>query len=143
MQVKDVMTRNVDTVNPNDTLEETAERMKNLNVGSMPVTEDGRVIGIVTDRDITVRATAEGYDASRTRVRDVMSHNVTSVHTDDDVQQAATMMRDQQVRRLPVLDQNQRLVGIVSLGDLATDMPSEQKSGETLKGVSKPSQPRH
>lgn len=136
MRVKDVMTRSVETVSPDSSLQETAERMKSLDVGPMPVCESDRLVGMITDRDITVRAVAQGFGASMGKVRDVMTSDVVFCRENDSVAQAAQLMKIHQIRRLVVMDDNDRLVGIVSLGDLAVDGEDEHVVAETLEKVS-------
>jgi len=144
MQVHEVMGRGVQCVHPNTTLREAAQKMRDLDVGPLPVCGDNdRLVGMLTDRDITVRAVAEGQDPRKTLVRDVMTPNVIYCFEDQDVAEAAQMMKENQVRRLVVLNRDKRLVGIVSLGDLAVDMGDEELAGNTLGGVSEPALPRH
>jgi len=138
MQVKEVMTRGVECVGPDATLQEAARKMKDLDVGPLPVCDNDRLAGMVTDRDITVRAVAEGKDPRSTRVRDVMSEGINYVYEDDDVSSAARQMKDKQVRRLVVLNRDKRMVGIVSLGDLAVQTGDEHMAGDTLERVSQP-----
>jgi CBS domain-containing protein len=107
-----------------------------LNVGSLPVCEGDRVAGIVTDRDIVVRATAEGRDPGTTRAGDVMTREVVTVSSEDDVKEVAQLMKQHQVRRLVVVDANRRLAGIVSLGDIAVDAGDDKMSGDVLEKVS-------
>lgn len=141
MQLKEIMTRNVEVIRPESTLAEAAEKMKALDVGPLPVCDGERLVGMVTDRDITIRATADGKDPNTTRVLDVMTPEVFYCYDDQDVAAAALMMEEQQIRRLPIVDRNHRLVGIVSLGDLAVDTDDEELSGEVLAEVSTPSRP--
>ena len=141
MQLKDVMTRNVEVIGPEATLEDTASRMDALDIGPLPVCENLRLVGMITDRDITVRSTAMGEDPKTTHVRDAMSKDVLYCHEDDDVRDASRLMERKQVRRLPVLNREHRLVGIVSLGDLAVWGRDEQLSGEVLQQVSEPAEP--
>jgi CBS domain-containing protein len=141
MKIKDVMTRDVETVRPDQTLQEAATKMKALDVGPMPVTEGDRLVGVLTDRDIVVRGVAEGRDARTTKVRDAMTSDVVSCREDDDVKDAANKMKDRQIRRIVVVDGQQRVSGIVSLGDIAVDTGDEKMSGRVLEEVSKPSQP--
>ncbi len=136
MKVKDVMTSAVESIRPETTLQETAEKMRALNVGSMPVCEGDRVTGIVTDRDIVVRATAEGRDPRSTRAEDVMTREVLIVSEDDDVKEAARLMKHHQVRRLVVVGADRRLAGIVSLGDIAVETHDDKLSGDVLEKVS-------
>ena len=140
MKVKDIMSREVDVVAPETTLRDAAERMHSLDVGVLPVCADDRLVGVITDRDITVRATADGLDPFATQVGEIMSKDdLITCGEDEDVEDAARKMRDRQVRRLPVLNQERRLVGILSLGDVAVDEGSPQVSSETLKEISRPS----
>ena len=141
MQLKDVMTRNVEVIGPEATLEDAASRMDALDIGPLPVCENDRLVGMITDRDITVRSTAMGEDPKTTHVRDAMSKDVLYCHEDDDVRDASRLMERKQVRRLPVLNREDRLVGIVSLGDLAVWTRDEQLSGEVLQQVSEPAEP--
>ena len=142
MQVKDVMTRGAECVPSSATLQEAACKMKNLDVGPLPVCDNDRLVGMVTDRDITVRAVAEGQDPKSARVRDVLTPDVVYVFEDQDVFEATGLMEEHQIRRLVVLDRDKRLVGIVSLGDLAVKNADDALSGEALEQVSEPAQPR-
>lgn len=139
MLIRDVMTRNVEVVHPDDTLQEAAEKMKDLDIGPLPVCDDGRLVGILTDRDIAVRAVAEGQDPWTDKVRDVMTPEVISCFADQDVADAVKLMKEKQIRRLVVLDRDKRLVGILSLGDVAVHTGDEHLAGTTLEEVSKPS----
>jgi len=138
MQVKDVMTHGVECVNPDTTLQEAARKMKDLDVGPLPVCDHDRLAGMITDRDITVRGVAEGKDPRNSRVRDVMSEGINYCFDDEDVADAARQMREKQIRRLVVLNREKRMVGIVSLGDLAVETGDEHLSGDTLRKVSQP-----
>jgi len=137
MKVSDVMTREVQTIQPGQTAQEAARFMLSADAGSIPVTEDDRLIGMITDRDIAVRGVAEGRGPDTT-VRDLMSSNVVCARIDDDISAVATRMSEAQVRRLPVVDADEKLCGIVSLGDLARETKSEA-AHEALEGVSQPS----
>jgi CBS domain-containing protein len=137
MKIKDVMTTSVECVRPETTLQEAAAKMKSLNVGSLPVCEGDRPIGIITDRDIVVRAIAEGRDPRTARVPEVMTADVVSVSETADVKEAARLMKDRQIRRIVVVDPSKRVVGIVSLGDIAVDTHDDKMSGEVLEKVSK------
>jgi CBS domain-containing protein len=136
MKVKDVMTKLVEFVRPETTVQEAAGKMKALNVGPIPVCEGDRVLGILTDRDIVVRAVAEGRDTRTTRVQDVMTRDVVCCNEDDDVKQAARLMKDHQIRRVVVVDAKKGLAGIVSLGDIAVDTHDDKLSGDVLEKVS-------
>jgi CBS domain-containing protein len=140
IQIKNIMTREVEVIDPAATLEEAAAKMDALNVGSLPVCDGDRVLGMITDRDITVRATAVGGDPTATKARDVMTADVIYGFEDQDVREAAKLMREAQIRRLIVLNRDKRLVGIVALGDLAVDTDQRQ-AGKTLKQVSEPAEP--
>ena len=138
MLVKEIMTHNVDVVAPGDTLEQAARKMSELNVGPLPVCEGNRVVGILTDRDITVRATAAGSDPKATLVYEAMSHDLVNCYDDQDVAEAALLMKERQIRRLLVLNRSNDLVGIVSLGDLAIETGDRGQSAEVLNKVSQP-----
>lgn len=137
--VRDVMTRGVETTAPDTPIAEAARRMRDLDVGSLPVTDGSRLLGIVTDRDLSVRATAAAKDPNNTRVREVMSPELAWVFDDEPADAAARVMRERQIRRLPVLDRSDRLVGVVALADLATDLGDDKLKGATLEEISQPS----
>ena len=141
MKLRELMTRDVEVVHPNSTIKEAAEKMQTLDVGPMPVCDGSRLVGILTDRDITVRATASGLDPGTARVAEVMTPDVVYAFEDQDHEEAARLMEQHQIRRLIVLDRDKRLVGIVSLGDLATTTSDETLSGEVVTRVSEPSEP--
>jgi CBS domain-containing protein len=136
-RVKDVMSRDVKVISPEATLREAAQCMRDGDFGMLPVGEHDRMVGSISDRDIAVRAVAEGRDSS-SKVRDVMSQGICWVYDDEPVERAAEVMGKHQVRRLPVVNREKRLVGIVALGDIATD-PAEQKpAAEALSAISEP-----
>jgi CBS domain-containing protein len=141
MQVKDVMTRGAQCVSPDVTLQDAARTMKALDVGPLPVCDHDRLVGMVTDRDIVVRAVAEGRDPRTAKVREAMTEGIAYCYEDDDVSDAARLMRQQQIRRLAVLNRDKRLTGIVSLGDLAVESGTREVAGKTLERVSQPSTP--
>ena len=142
MQVSEVMTRGVACVNPDDSLVEAARKMKKIDVGIVPVCgPDEKLVGMLTDRDIVVRALADARDIHETKVRDIMTPSVVFCMDDQPVEHAAHLMREHQIRRLVVLNQQKRLIGIVSLGDLAIDT-NEHIAGTALEGISFPAQPR-
>lgn len=136
MQIKDMMTRDVRTVPPGATLREAARAMAEADVGALPVAGTDRLIGMITDRDIAVRGVAagKGPDAA---VSEVMSPEVLYCFEDDDVNEVCANLAEQQVRRLPVINGEKRLVGIVSLADLASD-GAAAKAGEALEGITRP-----
>jgi CBS domain-containing protein len=136
MKVSDVMTREVQTISADQPVQEAASFMLSADAGSIPVIDGERLIGMITDRDIAVRGVAKGY-GPETPVRELMSDNVICARADDDVEEIATKMSQAQVRRLPVIDENERLCGIVSLGDLARETDGES-AHEALEGVSEP-----
>ncbi|MFP4014751.1 MAG: CBS domain-containing protein [Chitinispirillaceae bacterium] len=140
MKVKEVMTPNVETLQSNYTLLDASKKMRDLNVGAIPVNEDGSIVGILTDRDIVVRAISEELNPANTSVREVMSSKVLSCSDDADIEQAAKLMEEYKVRRLLVNDRTGKVVGICSLGDLAVHAQKEL-SGEVIKDVSEPSTP--
>jgi CBS domain-containing protein len=141
MRVHEVMTRGVECVSPDSTLQEAAAKMKSLDIGPLPVCDHDRLVGMLTDRDITVRATAEGEDPTVILVRDIMTPEVVYCFEDQLVTEAAQLMKEKQVRRLLVLNRDKRLVGIVSLGDLATETRDEELAGQTLEEISEPTSP--
>ena len=138
MKVHDVMTQVVICVGPDDTLQEAARKMRDLDVGPLPVCDNDHLAGMLTDRDIVIRAVALGLDPRSAKVRDAMSEGVCSCFEDDDVEDVARIMRVKQVRRLVVLNRDKRLVGIVSLGDLAVETDDEEMAGKTLQRISEP-----
>ena len=136
MKVSEVMTREVQTIQPDQPVQEAASFMLSADAGSIPVTEGDRLIGMITDRDIAVRGVAKGHGPD-TPVRDLMSNDVICARIDDDCADVASKMSEAQVRRLPVVDEQQKLRGIVSLGDLARETDGES-AHEALEGVSQP-----
>jgi CBS domain-containing protein len=136
MYVRDIMTADVIVASPDDDLMRAAQLMESNDFGSLPIGDNGRLIGMLTDRDITVRGVARGLGPD-SKVRDVMTTDIECVRDTDSVAEAASRMEDLQVRRLPVVDENDKLVGIVSLGDLAQSEPDD--AGDALQGISQPS----
>lgn len=132
-KIADVMTRGAEIVDPNDTIESAAKRMEQEDVGFLPVGENDKLIGMITDRDIAVRAVAHGKEP-RTRVREIMSERVLYCFEDDEADKAIENMSRMQIRRLPVVNRDKRLVGVVSIGDLAAKH-SAQKTGKTLGSI--------
>ena len=137
-QLKDLMSRNVKVISPEMSIGEAARQMKDGDFGLMPVGDADRLIGTISDRDIAIRAVALGLGVE-TKVRDVMSKGVSSAKDTDTVDQAVKIMSERQVRRLPVVDQNQKLVGIVALGDLAVKSSESRPAAQALSEISKPS----
>lgn len=142
MKLKDIMTPNPECVSPDDSLQDAARKMRNLDVGPLPVCDNDRLAGMITDRDIVIAAVAEGRNPQTTKVREAMSSGIVFCFEDQDVEEAARTMQERQVRRLVVLNRDNRMVGIVSLGDLATETGDREKSGAVLQDVSEPAQPR-
>ena len=134
-QLKDMMSRDVQVISPDMSIKEAAIKMRDGDFGMMPVGEDDRMIGTLSDRDIVIRAVADGLDAD-TKVRDVMSEGVAWAYEDDSVENAAMIMSEWQVRRLPVVDRDKRLVGIVALGDFAVESSDIQPVAEALSEIS-------
>jgi CBS domain-containing protein len=141
MQVKEIMTKDFEMVNSSETLIDAAGKMKSLNVGVLPVREGNKIVGLLTDRDIVIRALAENRDARTTTVKDVMTSEIARCTTEDSVDDASRIMRENKVRRLLVVDNDGTPVGIVSLGDIAAKTESEQLAGQTLEHVSQPATP--
>ena len=140
MRVSEVMTRHVELISPDQSIQKAAQCMCDMDLGVLPVTEKDRLVGMITDRDIAVRAVALGKNAS-TPVREVMSTEVCYCFEDETVADVADNMANQQLRRLPVLNRSKRLVGILTIGDLAVSeegSPRMQKVGEALAGISHP-----
>lgn len=136
MKVSDVMTRDVQTVRPDQTAREAATFMLQTDAGAIPVTDGDRLVGMITDRDIAVRGIAEGHGPD-TPVRELMTNDVVAAREEDDVEDAVVRMSEAQVRRLMVIDDQQKLCGIVSLGDLSREAETNC-AAEALEGVSKP-----
>lgn len=141
-KVQHVMTSDVEYVSPADTLREAAEKMRALNVGPLPVLENGRLCGMITDRDIVVRAIALGHDPSISRVSDAMTDQVITCRPEDSLEEVARIMKEHQVRRLLVVDDGGNLVGIIALGDLSQEA-SDRLSGDTLETISEPTAPTY
>ena len=137
-QLKDLMSRDVKVVSPNMSICDAAKEMRDGDFGMMPVGEDDRMIGTISDRDIAIRAVAEGKGPD-TPVREVMSEGVAWAYENDSVEHAAKIMSERQVRRLPVVNQEKRLVGIVALGDFAVESSEIKPAAQALSEISKPS----
>ena len=132
MQLKEFINSRVETVEPGDTLQCAAEKMRELDIGSLPVCDNGQLAGVITDRDITIRAVAKGSDPAAMTVGEVMTPEVLSCFEDDEVEEAARIMQENQVRRIMVLNEANELVGITSLGEIATITGNRLLAGETL-----------
>ena len=142
MQVKEIMTTGVECARPAASIRDAAIRMRDLSVGSLPVCDHrDRLVGIVTDRDLVIRALAEGVDPQTTRVDEVMTSGVEYCFEDQDVAKAADLMKQKQIRRLLVLNREKKLKGIVSLGDVAVKGRNDRISGDALEQVSQPASP--
>ncbi len=137
-KLKDVMSRDVQVISPDGTITEAAQHMRKGNFGMMPVGENDRMIGAISDRDIAIRAVADGKDPSTT-VREVMSEGIVWAYEDDSVDDAVKIMSEHQIRRLPIVNADKRLVGIVALGDFAVVSSDIEAAGEALSEISKPS----
>jgi CBS domain-containing protein len=135
MKVKDVMHTGTICVEPNTPLMEVADRMRECDVGALPVKSNGHLIGLVTDRDITCRAVANGGDLAKMTAKDVMTSDVVCCSPDDDIAVAIEVMEAKQVRRLPVTDSHKTMIGMLSLGDISRKV-SKKMSGEVLFAVS-------
>lgn len=135
MKLKEVMTEDVQCISPDTTLSEASRRMADLDVGFLPICENDRLSGVVTDRDIVIRGVAERKTGD-TPVKDVCSSPVQFCYDDQDVSEAVRLMESKQIRRILVLDRNKRLCGVVSLGDLAVQTADERLSGEVLEKIS-------
>ena len=139
MQISGIMTPNPRTVQPGDTLQAAAQAMDELNVGVPPVCEGDRLVGLVTDRDIVIRSVSAGQDPRTATVADAMTTDPRTLNADDSVMDAIQMMEEQQLRRVPVLDGEGKLAGIVSLGDLAAAGTPE--AADALEAISTPAEP--
>lgn len=140
MQLREIMTHEVHTIPPETSLRDAARKMKSWDVGALPVCRNDELVGVITDRDIAVRAVADGQDPECCCVGASMTPELIYAYEDDDIEQAAKLMEEKQIRRLPVMDHGNHLVGIVSLGDLATRQRDERLSHEALHEVSQPRQ---
>jgi CBS domain-containing protein len=139
MQLKEFVNTRVETIEPGETLQRAAEMMKQLDIGSLPVCDSGHLAGMITDRDIIVRAVANGCDPAAVTVREIMSSDIVCCSEEDEVEEAARIMQENQVRRILVLNEADELVGITSLGELATITRDHRLAGDTLSAVSEES----
>ena len=138
MLLKEIMTTDVEVIEPETSITNAAKKMRSLDVGALPVCDGRRLVGMVTDRDITIRVTAEARNPDSTCVRDCMSPEIVYCFDDQDVEEAERVMQEKQIRRLPVLTRDKQLAGIVALGDLATKTGDIQQVGRTTREVSEP-----
>ncbi len=139
MQVRDIMTSDVTALAPSSTIAEVAQAMRHLNVGSIPLVENGRLVGLITDRDIVLRVVADGLDPHLEQAAMHMTRDPITVAPDTSLEEAEQLMAREQIRRLPVVEHGQ-LVGYLALGDLAVH-DRDKKVGETLEQISEPSGP--
>ena len=141
MNVNEIMTCNAETIDSQATLVEAAQKMKQLDVGALPVWESGELAGMITDRDITVRGVAQGKDPTKTRVNEVMTPEVFYCFADDDIHEAAELMEEKCIHRLLVLDETNEPAGFVSLADFAVKSRDERLAWEILEKISEPACP--
>jgi CBS domain-containing protein len=134
MKVKDAMHKGVTWVAPDTTIAELAAKMRDEGIGSIPIGENDKLVGMVTDRDIAIKAFADGKDPASLTARELMSGPILYCRSDEDIEDAVRIMEDHQVRRLPVIDENKRMVGILSLGDIASST-DRAFSGEVMQMV--------
>jgi len=137
MKIKEIMSKDVACLNPEDSIEKAAQLMKQYNVGSIPVCSNNMVTGIVTDRDIALRSVASGQDSGKRKVSDIMTSNPIVGNTEMDVHDASKIMSEEQIRRLPIVENN-TLVGIVSLGDISLEPILSDNAQDALKNISQP-----
>ncbi|HKL78947.1 MAG TPA: CBS domain-containing protein [Mobilitalea sp.] len=137
MKVKEIMTKDIACLCSDDSIERAAQLMKQYDVGSIPVCTKDKVIGIVTDRDIAVRSVASGEASGRQRVGDIMSTDLVVASPEMEVQEAAMLMSDRQIRRLPIVENNS-LIGIVALGDISLEPAVQSSAEQALKNISEP-----
>ena len=138
MTISEIMTADAQCIDPDTTLTDAAKRLRDLDVGALPVCENDRVVGMITDRDLAVRGMAEECSPDMTTVRDIMTSGIVYAYDDQDVEAAAQIMERRQIRRLPIMNRSKRLVGIVSLGDIAEECAEPALCGRALKGISHP-----
>ncbi len=138
MKVKEIMTQGVTKIGSSASVTEAAKKMDSMNVGVIPVEENGNLVGMVTDRDICIRVVARDKDCRSTSVKDVMTRNVITCSEDEDVSEAVRLMEERQVHRLLICDRSKRPVGILSVGDIAAKGHEETLAGEVLEAVCAP-----
>ena len=137
MKLNQIMTREVEVIYPDDTLKTAAQKMRDRDIGFLPVCDGDRLIGVLTDRDLITRALAEGTESKAMLGRDLVTSPAIYCFDDQSVDEAAKLMHDNQIRRLVILSRDKRMVGVVSLGDLAMNI-DDKKSGDVLQSVSEP-----
>jgi CBS domain-containing protein len=141
MQIRDIMTRNVEVIHPNTFIRDAAKMMNTLNVGLLPVCDGEQLVGVLSDRDITIRSAAIGLEPRKTRAGQVMTAEVIYCFDDQDIEEATKLMEEKQIRRLLILNRDKQLVGFVSLGDVAVRTGNQELAGKTVKEVSEPAEP--
>jgi CBS domain-containing protein len=141
MQIKDIMTRNVEVIHRDTLLKDAAKTMRTLNIGLLPVCDGEQLVGMLSDRDITIRSAAIGLEPRKTRAGEVMTTEVICCFEDQDIEEAVSLMEKKQVRRLPVLNRDKQLVGLVSLGDVAVRTGDRELAGKTVEQISAPAEP--
>lgn len=139
MQIKEIMTIKPETLPPSTLLIEAAKEMLKNDFGFLPVAENGKLVGVLTDRDIAIRAVAKGLEPDSTSLEKVMTKKVVYCHDNDDISNAADLMKEKQIRRLVVLDKNERICGVVSLGDIATKCQDLDLNDEIIRSISEKS----
>ncbi len=142
MYVKEVMTRSPEAISHDDNSQQAARRMADLNVGFMPVTEADKLVGVLTDRDLAVRVVAEGRDPQKTPASEIMTREVETIAEDQDIEDAAALMKEKQIRRIVVRDTSGVISGVVALGDLAVELGDKDLYASTLEKVSEPVHPK-
>ena len=138
MKIQDILTKDPEVIHPDATICEAAGKMKQHDIGMLPVCDGDRLVGSVTDRDLVVRGVADGADPFNTKVSEVMTNKVCYCFEDSDLDEAAQIMEDEQIRRLPVLNRQKRLVGIISIGDIALRSHDERLVEEVLERICEP-----
>lgn len=141
MELRNIMTKTVATITPEDTVERAAQMMKEYNIGSIPVCRGEEVVGMITDRDITLRSSATGKNAHQQKVREIMTSNPVVGTPDMDIKDASRIMSERQIRRLPVVENN-KVVGIVALGDMAVEPKFSDEAQSALSNISTPASPQ-
>lgn len=138
MNLSEIMTKELTTCNPDETIAQAAQKLEKANVGSCPVVEGERLVGLLTDRDIATRAVAKGLDPNSTKVEQIMTRELITGHPHMTIEEACRLLSEHQIRRLPVVEAD-RLVGFIALADLAIDLEEEEMVAETLHRISMPS----